>query len=120
MVDKRTEGKVAQGLMSFFLPGGVHSSVADTAGATAEALTNVFAQVVLMDDGERVTTPNAVLVLMERLTPAYRDLDRWFFEQEQSGSEFGLVGAQATALAGKGSPYGQMGDYLDAKKVMGS
>lgn len=118
-LDKSEAGKVGQGLASFFLPGGVHQAVADTVGAGAEQLKNFFVPQVWTDATyDALGGQKGTLGLAERLIPAYRDLDRWFFDSERSGSPFGMVGAQVQATLGKGAPRAQMSEYIDAKKVM--
>lgn len=129
IMDKPTEGKVAQALGAFFLPGGVHSTVGDTLGAATSMtlrsdsdlnpLKQFFVPQVWVDDGKIMNAESGdYLNLAERLIPAYRDIDRWFFDQEGSGSEFGLLGAQKAAITSGASPYSQMSDYLDTKKVL--
>lgn len=119
IMDKEEEGKVGQALASFFLPGGVHQPIADTVGSSFEMAKHFFVPQVWMDDGS-AQSKQTMLGLAERLIPIYRDIDRWFFDVEQSGSKHGLLGAQATALTGGTSPYTQMSEYLDMKKVMGA
>lgn len=116
IADKPSLGKATQALTGFFVPGGVHQPIADATGNLA----NLFTPVVLVDDPSSGQTGNKVLSLLERLIPAYRDLDKWFADSDRYGTDFGLAGAQASALSGRGTPIAQMGEYLDNKRMMGT
>lgn len=115
IVDKDTEGKIAQGITSLFVPGGVHAPLGDTA---AQAVQLFIPQVWTEDSVREAGGLTGVMGLVARLVPAYRDLDRWFYDQDVHGAPFGLVGAQVTALSGKGTPRAQMSEFLDSKRVM--
>lgn len=118
IMDKEDAGKVTQALTEFFLPGGVHQPVADAAGSVADALKHFFVPVVLMDDGKQVTPTDEILNVMERLAPVYRDIDRWFMENEY-GSEFGLTGETLATLTEGTNPMVQFQELLDFKRTEG-
>lgn len=118
LMDKDAFGKATQALTQLFVPGGVHQPIGDTTGH----LVNLFTPVVVVDDPSTGQSASPVLSLMERLIPAYRDLDRWFFDQDRTGAPFGLVGAQfaGATLKGRGVPSAQMSEYLDNKRILGT
>lgn len=113
IMDKEEGGKVAQALASFFVPGGAHQPLHETAGGMTDALKHLFVPVVLMDtDGTRLTHSEEIFKWAERLAPAYRDIQRWLDEHESP------LRAQFTALAEGAGPFSQYTDYLDEKRTM--
>lgn len=117
IIDKDEEGQVAQGLMSVLAPGGVHSTIGDTAG---QAVQLFMPQVWTEDSVRQAGGMTGALGLIERMVPMYRDVDRWLYDQDKYGSPFGIVGAQIQAMSGRGVPKVQMGEYLDEKRVLTS
>lgn len=117
IIDQKTEGRVAQGLASFFLPGGVHQPVQQATGKAANIVKTLFTPVVLRDvevdySGNRVSVADKALDLVEGLAPAYRDMQRWFDEEE------GTLRTLATAIDEGATPRAQYTAYEDAKRVL--
>lgn len=115
IIDKPTEGKIAQGLTSVLAPGGVHSPIGDVAG---QAVQLFMPQVWTEDSIREAGGMTGALGLIQRLVPLYRDVDRWFYDKDVYGTGSGIVGAQVSALSGRGTPRAQMNEYLDTKRVM--
>lgn len=114
IADKKETGKVAQALTAFFVPGGAHQPLQETAGGVADVLKNLFVPVVMMDeDGTRLTHSEELLDWAEKLVPMYRDMSRWLDEHESP------IRAQLTALSEGSAPFAQYRDYLEAKRQMG-
>lgn len=113
-MDHSTQGKVGQGLASFFLPGGVHQPVHEATGKAIDiAYRQFFTPQVWFQYGKRLTPQQEMLDLVEGLVPAYRDLNRWWFDEEQN-----LLGQTITA-AGEGMTAGmQYQEFSEAKRTL--
>lgn len=122
IMDKDDEGKVAQALTEFFLPGGVHQPVASAVGESADALKQLFVPVILLDrEGNPMATADKFGEIFRRLAPIYRDVDRWFFEETggKVGPIQGVVGETISTLREGQNPMSQFQDLLDFKRVEG-
>ena len=116
-LDKSTAGKITQGLTQWFLPGGIHTPVGDSAGGLMDAFRHFFSPVTIYDRSERVTPWDEVFDVAERMAPVYRDIERWFIGK---GMSQGVLRDQASAITEGGSPYAQFGGYMDNKSLLDS
>jgi len=115
LADKKTEGKVAQSLASFFVPGGAHQPLHELAGEMAD-LKHFFVPVVISGD----TPVDKVDSTLARLLPIYRDIETFIFGEGLSDGAF-FEQAKALPVVGEGTaPMWQMQEYLDAKRAMES
>lgn len=131
--DKSDVGKAGQLLTGFFVPGGAHQPLHEFAGGAAQTagqkverfvpdeLKHLFVPVVVTED----TPAKELLGLVERLVPAYRDLENFVFGRETSTGDYqpGAFAEQFTALPGIGegaSATWQLQEYQDAKRDLDS